>query len=179
MSAQLLLLLLLLGHSNTAVYAQSPGPPPSCTPDIISSIDWGAGTGAYGVSLVCNCMPLICQCRCIPVSRGAAALSVIAACNLTHCTAASGNALYAVSAFLLRVWQQAVACCFFDRLRVQQNRVAGPPASGTPSSRNQVLLLVGHLEMLQLTSTTGGQTARDAAYKPLGVTLGLLCVHTC
>lgn len=50
-----LLLLLLLAHSAAgSLEAQSlPSAPAQCTPDIISSIQWGAGTGSLGVSGEC------------------------------------------------------------------------------------------------------------------------------
>jgi hypothetical protein len=56
--AQLLLLALLaasqLSLSHGAAAAQLPGAPQSCTADILKRIDWGAGTGSFGVS---SCFP--------------------------------------------------------------------------------------------------------------------------
>lgn len=53
----LLLSLLLLSNHLAHSEAQLPGPPPKCTPDIVKRIEWGAGTGSFGVSSVHHRFP--------------------------------------------------------------------------------------------------------------------------
>jgi hypothetical protein len=46
MAAEVLLLLVLWIQSANG---QLPSAPSKCTPDIVNSIEWGAGTGSFGV----------------------------------------------------------------------------------------------------------------------------------